>query len=159
MPTFATLWNNHPIIKGEASLLNRGAYEYQCAINLSATLIRSGVNMKSYNGQLSWQKGNPKYAIRAQQLANWLASPANPLYSKVEKYSGSDIFDKIRGRTGVIFFQNYWGRGHQGDHIDLWNGYRLTDWLSWVQINARIGSVGFRSDLRGSESIWFWSIP
>ncbi|PZN79475.1 MAG: hypothetical protein DM484_11290 [Candidatus Methylumidiphilus alinenensis] len=163
MPTFATLWNNHPTIKGESSLLDRGAYEYQCSINLSAALIRSGVNMKSYNGQLSWQKGNPKYAIRAQQLANWLASPVNPLRSKVEKYSGSEVFDKINGRSGVIFFQNYWGIGHQGDHIDLWNGYRLTDWRTWVRIHIRIGSFGLHNlgagaDFAKAETVWFWAI-
>jgi len=158
MTTFAMLWNNHPTIKGEPSLLDRGAYEYQCAVNLSAALIRSGVNMNSYRGQLSWQKGNPKYAIRAQELADWLASPVNPLFSKVEKYSGTEAFDKIRGRSGVVFFQNYWGRSHQGDHIDLWNGYRLTNLRSFVQIYLRIGMIGLDADYKESQSVWFWPI-
>ena len=137
MPSFIKLWSNHPNVKGDDSLLDRETYENQCAINLSATLLRSGVNMTSYNGQWSWQKSKPKLAIRAQQLADWMASPVNPLNSKVEKYSGSEVFDKIKGRSGVIFFQNYWGINHQGDHIDLWNGYRLTDWASWIRIYAR----------------------
>ena len=152
------LWNNHPTIKGEPSLLDRGAYEYQCAVNLSAALIRSGVNMNSYRGQLSWQKGNPKYAIRAQELADWLASPVNQIFSKVEKYSGTEAFDKIRGRSGVVFFQNYWGRSHQGDHIDLWNGYRLTNLRSFVQIYLRIGMIGLDADYKESQSVWFWPI-
>ena len=25
------------------------------------------------------------------------------------KYSGEEVFGKINGRTGIIFFQNYWG--------------------------------------------------
>ena len=158
MTTFAMLWNNHPTIKGEPSLLDRGAYEYQCAVNLSAALIRSGVNMNSYRGQLSWQKGNPKYAIRAQELADWLASPVNQIFSKVEKYSGTEAFDKIRGRSGVVFFQNYWGRSHQGDHIDLWNGYRLTNLRSFVQIYLRIGMIGLDADYKESQSVWFWPI-
>ena len=158
MPTFATLWNNHPVIKGESSLLDRGTYEYQCAVNLSSALMRSGVNMKSYNGQLSWEKGNPKYAIRAQQLADWLASPVNPLYSKVEKYSGVEVFNKTSARSGVIFFKNYWGANHQGDHIDLWNGFRLTHIRSLAQIYLRIGSIGLDADFKMAESVWFWPI-
>ena len=164
MPTFATLWNNHPVVKGESSLVDRGAYEFQCAVNLSAALLGSGVNMKSYSGQWSWQKGSSKYAIRAQELADWLASPVNPLHSKVEKYSGFDVFNKISGRSGVIFFQNYWGANHQGDHIDLWNGYRLTDWRTWVRIHIRIGSFGLHNlgagaDFEKAKSVWFWPIP
>ena len=158
MPTFATLWYNQPVIKGESSLLDRGTYEYQCAVNLSAALMRSGVNMKSYNGQLSWEKGNPKYAIRAQQLADWLASPVNPLYSKVEKYSGVEVFNKTSARSGVIFFKNYWGANHQGDHIDLWNGFRLTHIRSLAQIYLRIGSIGLDADFKMAESVWFWPI-
>ncbi len=158
MPTFSTLWNNHPNVKDETPLLDKRQYPNQCAINIFATLQRSGVNVNSFHGQLSWQKGNPKYAIRAQEVANWLASSANPLHSKVQKFSGDEVFDKIDSLRGVIFFQNYWGPGNQGDHIDLWNGSRLTHWLTWFQIHARIGSIGFRSDLRESEAIWFWHI-
>ena len=159
MPSFIKLWSNHPNVKGDDSLLDRETYENQCAINLSATLLRSGVNMTSYNGQWSWQKSKPKLAIRAQQLADWMASPVNPLNSKVEKYSGSEVFDKIKGRSGVIFFQNYWGINHQGDHIDLWNGYRLTDWASWIRIYARFHSYGLGTDYRKAESVWFWPLP
>ena len=155
MPRFTQLWNNHPNVTDEVPLLDKRQYPNQCAVNMYAALQKSGVNVKSFYGQLSWQKDKPKYAIRAQELANWLASPANPLLAKVEKYSGEKIFDKIRGRTGIIFFQNYWGPGNQGDHIDLWNRVRLTHWISWIQIYARIGSVGINSDYRGSESIWF----
>jgi hypothetical protein len=83
MPTFSTLWNNHPNVKDETPLLDKRQYPNQCAINIFATLQRSGVNVNSFHRQLSWQKGNPKYAIRAQEVANWLASSANPLHSKV----------------------------------------------------------------------------
>lgn len=116
-------------------------------------LLRSGVNMKSYNGQWSWQKNVPKYAIRAQELANWLASPANPLYIRVEKYSGSEVFNKISGRRGIIFFQNYWGPGNQGDHIDLWNGSRLTDWRTLLTIHI------YGESYSKSDNVWFWEVP
>ena len=39
---------------------------------------------------------------------------------------------KIKGRTGILFFENYWTRSGEtqarasGSHIDLWDGSRLT---------------------------------
>ena len=157
MPRFPQLWNNHPNITDEGPLLDKKQYPNQCAVNMYATLQKSGVNVKSFYGQLSWQKDKPKYAIRAQELADWLASPANPVHTRVEKYSGEEVFDKIKGRTGIIFFQNYWGLGNQGDHIDLWNGSRLTHWTSWLRIQLHISGGGW-SNYRQAETVWFWQI-
>ena len=159
MPAFATLWSNHPNIKGDAPLLDKRVYENQCAINMSAACMRSGMKFSGYMGALSWEKDKPKYAIRAQELANWFATPFSHLPFKVQRFGGKEFFDAIKNKRGVIFFQNYWGTGNQGDHIDLWNGSRLTHWVSWVQIHARIGSIGVNSDFRKAESIWFWVVP
>jgi len=158
MPTFHQIWNQHPNVTGEAPLLDRGQYPNQCAVNLYAALQRSGVDLRTFHGQLSWQTGKPKYAIRAQDLANWLATHGMLPGTKIQKFKGDEVFEKIKGNTGVIFFQNYWGPGNQGDHIDLWNGSRLTDILSWMRIYARIGSVGLGTDYRKAESAWFWAL-
>lgn len=165
MQTFRLLWSNHPNVKGEEPLLDKRQYQDQCAINLYAALQRSGINVKTFHGQLSWQKDKPKYAIRAQELANWLASPTHPISpAKAEKFAGKEVFGEvegkrgIKGRTGIVFFQNYWGTGAQGDHIDLWNGHRLTDMLSWVRIYARIGSFGLGTDYKKAQTVWFWAI-
>lgn len=155
MPTFQELWNNHPNIKGEDSLLDKKQYQNQCAVNLYAALLRSKTNVRSFSGQLSWQKGKPQYAIRAQELADWLARPGTLHCIKIEKFSGKEVFKKINGKRGIIFFQNYWGPGHQGDHIDLWNGNRLTDWKSWARINLFISWEGIWSDYRKAEAVWF----
>ena len=120
MPTFLTLWKNHPNITGEEPLLDRNQYQNQCAVNIYATLLRSGVNVKTFRGQLSWQKDKPKYAIRAQEVANWLASEVNPIFpSKVEKFESKEVFDKLSGKTGIIFFCNYWGQGNQGESLTM----------------------------------------
>jgi hypothetical protein len=164
MPSFATLWSNHPHVKGEDPLLDTKVYENQCAVNLSAALLRSGMNMSGYTGKWSWQKDKPKYAIRAQELAEWLCTPAALLPNRVEKMPGKEAFGEvegkrgIKGRSGIVFFQNYWGPGAQGDHIDLWNGARLTDLLSWARIYARIRSFGLGTDYRKSQSVWFWAV-
>lgn len=159
MPTFSQLWTNHPTIMGDAPLLDHKTYPNQCAVNLFAALQRSGFDVATFHGQMSWQKDKPKYAIRAQELANWLACPGVLPGTKVEKLSGKEVFEKINGRRGIIFFQNYWGPGHQGDHIDLWNGSRLSDWKSWARIHLFISWEGVWSDYRQSERVWFWAIP
>lgn len=164
MPSFASLWAAHPNVKGDAPLLDRVTYENQCAINVSAALLRTGVDMRGYNGAWSWQKDKPKYAIRAQELANWLATGASRLPTKVEKLKGEEVFGEvagragIKGRNGIVFFQNYWGPGHQGDHIDLWNGSRLTDRMSWARIHIRFGGLGLGSDYRQAHAAWFWPL-
>jgi hypothetical protein len=110
MTSFASLWSNHPHVKGDGPLLDKRVYENQCAINLSAALMRSGVSMSSYNGAWSWQKDKPKYAIRAQELANWLGAGGSRLSTKVEKLQGVEVFGEVEGkrgipgRSGMVFF-------------------------------------------------------
>lgn len=158
MAAFTMLWASHPNVRGEAPLLDKSTYENQCAINLYAALQRSGVNVHTFPGQLSWQKDKPRYAIRAQEMANWLASPASGM-PKPQKFSGAEVFSKLKGKTGIIFFQNYWGPGDQGDHIDLWNGFRLSHPRSIAQIYLRIGPIGLGSDYRAAASVLFWAVP
>jgi len=26
---------------------------------------------------------------------------------------------------GIVFFKDFWGRGNQGDHIDVWDGEKM----------------------------------
>lgn len=163
MPTFQALWNNHPNIKGDTPVLDKAVYANQCAINLSASLIRSDVPLRGFAGALSWQKDKPKYAIRAQELADWLRGTFPALPRRFEKVEPKDFTKKIATRRGIVFFQNYWGHGSQGDHIDLWNGSRLTGPMSWARIHLRFGSPSvanaiFGSDLSKAQQIWFWSV-
>jgi hypothetical protein len=51
---------------------------------------------------------------------------------------------RYSGRTGIVFFRNFWGPGSQGDHIDLWNGNRMTH-----------GEVTY---FRRAQSVWFWPV-
>jgi hypothetical protein len=124
---FRTLWDNHPTIKGDAPILDKAVYKNQCAISMAAALTRTGVSMSDFHGALSWQKDKPKYAIRAQELADWLAFRSRFLGKNCIKISARHFNKKLSDQSGIIFFKNYWGPGRQGDHIDLWNGSRLTD--------------------------------
>lgn len=168
MPNFQDIWKNHPNVRGDVPLLDKAAYENQCAINFSAALMRTGVDFRTFRGAWSWQQGATKYPIRAQEVANWVAAGGTRLPISIEKFTGAQAFGRAEGsagmknRTGLVFFQNYWGPGMQGDHIDLWNGSRLTDRGSWLRIHARIGSFGIHSilsdvsDMEKAQAVWFW---
>lgn len=168
MANFITLWNHHPVVKGEKYLLDNKVYTDQCAINVGAAMMRSGYDFKGYPGVKSWQKEGPKYPIRAQELADWLATAAGKMPFKAARYKGKEIKDKAKGedvfdtlsnKTGIIFLQNYWGPGRQGDHIDLWNGSRMTARSSWFRVATGISWEGQWTDYLQAESVWFWAIP
>jgi hypothetical protein len=163
MPSFTSLWHHHPTIQGDAPLLDKKVYANQCAINMSASLMRAGVNMNTFTGTRSWQKDQPKYPVRAQELADWLVLHGATLGARLVKFRSKDALEKIDGKSGIVFFQNYWGLGNQGDHIDLWNGTRLTDWRTWARIHVRLGNFGLHnlgagSDFKKAESVWFWEL-
>jgi len=71
---------------------------------------------------------------------------------------------ELSNQKGVIFFKDFWRRGDEsfqnrsGDHIDLWNGTRLTTRLSYFRIQWGISIEGMASDLMQSREIWFWKI-
>jgi hypothetical protein len=122
---FKTLWDNHPTIKGDAPIVDKATYHNQCAINLSAALMRTGIAMDDFHGVLSWQKDKPKYAIRAQELADWLAFKSRFLGRSRIKVSAPNFNKQLSQKSGIIFFKNYWGAGRQGDHLTYGMGRGL----------------------------------
>jgi hypothetical protein len=48
------------------------------------------------------------------------------------------------GRSGIVFFQDFWGTGNQGDHIDLWDGTTVR--------------TGARDYFSRSREVWFWQV-
>lgn len=111
-------------------------YVYQCAIRLSVTLHRVGVNMKSFSqttvkpapGRQTLGRividGLP-VATRADEMASWLKQYPFCGLGKPQDITGRDWKSKVYGRTGIIAFSNYWGKNQSGGHIDLWNKSRF----------------------------------
>lgn len=101
----------------------------------------------------------------AQELANWLVPKRFDGCPEAQAYTGKDVFDRISDKSGIIFFANYWqregetGDSRSGDHIDLWNGSRLTSVTSWARIHMGISWDGLWSDFRRSTRVLFWPIP
>lgn len=74
-------------------------------------------------------------------------------------------FDHVlRHERGIIFFKDFCRRGNEsyanrsGDHIDLWNGKRLTAKSTWFRIQWGWHLDGIASDFFNSQEIWFWKI-
>lgn len=173
--TFAKLWESypsgHPYIDPKTGKPPSG-YENQCAIKVSAAIHGAGIEMKSFKGA-SVTLNNLKTAVVATQLAEWLKlQPFCGLPKEPENITGKEWESKVKGRSGIIYFENYWHRKGEtktatGDHIDLWNGSKLTpnaannvrrlglnsiQWLPWP-----LDGFNF-SDLGNSTKILFWEV-
>ncbi|MAA75468.1 MAG: hypothetical protein CMN28_12275 [Salinisphaeraceae bacterium] len=174
MVTFQNLWMKHPTITGPdnpCSSNGRKNFSNQCAIRVGHALAECGIDTRRIRGaRHCWQHDNAMgHILRAEELARGLDLANIAGLGKKIEVSPAQFSEALKGKTGIIFFKDYWiregevTRNASGDHIDLWNGSRLTDWTSWLRIQMRIGSWGLHSisdawsDFQDAKAIWFWS--
>ncbi len=175
MVKFKSLWASHPTIKGDGvpcktkSVKN---FDNQCAIRVGAALARCGVDTKEIPGaRHCWQHDSGEgHVLSAEELANGLEKVIIPGVQKVIKHTPEKFLESTKGVTGIVFFKDYWYRSTDqqgspsGDHIDLWNGSRLTDWATWARFHLRIRGYGMHtlsddvSDFLASKEIRFWRV-
>jgi hypothetical protein len=148
---FAKLWASHPSNNGDNSPCKKNdgtpAFENQCAIRMGVALVGAGVNPKSINKAKCWFKGHDAHVLRAQELADWLAvNLGAPKKYKKGKGVNLELTVKtdVNGRKGIIFCQNFWGSGNQGDHIDVWDGSMMAH-----------GSTQYFGP---ADAVWFWEV-
>lgn len=168
--TFARVWaaypGDHPFVDSKGNTPK--GFENQCAIKVSVALTGAGQVLKGFPGAMVTVHG-ARLAIRAEELAAWLRAGAPAALRRNHKLiTGSDWQDKIKGQTGIVFFQDYWlrpGEKHAtGDHIDLWNGARLTaSGLQGLVVTALRFGLGVNSgpgfsDLGKAKRIEFWGL-
>ncbi|MGD8910412.1 MAG: type VI secretion system amidase effector protein Tae4 [Chromatiales bacterium] len=152
MTSFKKMWDNHPT--GEYPCRDssgKKAFTNQCAIRMGVAFDKAGVSTNSFKGARCWHGHAPKHILRAEELANWLKGPFSP-FRKIEIFDAANGFRRISGRRGVIFFKDYYGHNGQGDHIDLWNGSRLTEFLSWFHFFFTDGRHYVKA------KVWFWPV-
>jgi hypothetical protein len=151
---------------------------------MSATFHKVGIEMKSFSQKvIKPASGRDKLgrilldgkatAVRADELAEWLQLQPFAGLPKAENITGGDWESKVKGRTGIIAFSNYWTRDGEvnasGGHIDLWNGSRLTISSSEGLLSVIGRGIGIRSthipgttygysDLSKATQILFWRI-
>jgi hypothetical protein len=75
-----------------------------------------------------------------------LGSPTKYIKENREQESAFEerVLKDILNKKGIIFCQNFWGRGEQGDHIDVWDGLNM--------------ACGQRNYYGRSKQVWFWEI-
>lgn len=190
--TFKKLWGNPPDVEGADHSPCRktdgdSKFDNQCAIRVGVALIKSGVSTSrlrgiNHEGKMAnlahcWGEGHAKslgHTFRAEDLARALEHTYIQGINKVEKINAKDFNKKLLGKTGIIFFKDYWQRepggiketfrNRSGDHIDLWNGNRLTSLSSWARIHLRVAGFGLHSisdrwsNYEDSKAIWFWAV-
>jgi hypothetical protein len=171
--TFQQLWNAYPDKEDPFVDPHTGKVptyaDNQCAIRLSITLHILGVEMKSFRGEGQIRIDGKRTALRAREMADWLKlRPFAGLPAPLD-ITGSDWQNRIKGRTGIVFFSAYWARATDsngetsGDHIDLWNGKTLTSpgiegWATSF-FRFRLGiNRSWYSDLGKAKQILFWEI-
>jgi hypothetical protein len=104
----------------------------------------------------------PHYVLLAENLAKWLDTHPVPSFGKTEEIAAHNFQDVLSGRTGAIFFKDYWRRGSEnfasrsGDHIDLWNKNEISSSSMWRRSIAEF--FGLVSDLNDSKEVWFWEV-
>lgn len=168
--TFAELKSHYP-----TSSISHGngkdIFDNHCAINVSDALFKAGIKLKSFQGVKCWGCPTPEdnkgiHAVRAQELANWLGKRPFAGCPEAMSLTGDNFEEMIAGKTGIVFFKDYWQRegqtNRQGDHIDLWDknsmvstGYLSTQFrLIFPNWAETFGS----SDLTRSTQVLFWEI-
>lgn len=141
--SFRVLWKNHP--GGDSYPCDVTHFKNQCAVRMSVAMLRSNVALDSFRGAVCYPglKHEPRHVLRAQELANWLATQ-KAVVGTHEKKAGKRSFKDYVGRRGIVFIKDGWG---PTDHIDVWDG---------KQMRMKGGSLEYFS--RG-RAIWFWDLP
>ena len=151
MSLFRKLWENHPTGDFPCSTNGKKNFDNQCAIRMGSCFERSGIPTRRWPVRRCWQhKGEDSHILAAEELANTLTKITIPGITIVEKYSGAEGMKRIDNRKGIVFFKDFYGPGMQGDHIDLWNGWRLSSFSSVLSIYTPFGSHYEKG------AVWFW---
>lgn len=172
MIRFEQLWKNFPnkeqkiIIKSKCTNKqpdsNKSFTDY-CSILLSECFIKSGIDTNVFNvNKRCWSHSGKKHVLLAEDLAQALKASPPQGFSQLQKITPRSFQNDLSGKTGVIYFKDYWQRGSQsfaarsGDHIDLWNKNEITS--SSMFVREILEFFGRVSDLNNSKEIWFWEV-
>ncbi len=179
---FHTLWNNHPTITEDEYPCSTGTtsnFTNHCAIRMGTCLAKCGVDTTQIPGvRHCWFPGheNNGHTLAAEELANGLTKYPIAGVQKIRKINPENFSTSLHGKTGIIFFKDYWERilpnaggvesrsNKSGDHIDLWNKSGLTSLNKWIRIFQTISGGVYdyyeKKELKykGAKIIWFWEV-
>lgn len=160
---FKDLWKTYP---GDPPC-NIKDFKNQCAIKVGAALAECGVDTSKLvpKKRHCWHHGvKLGHVLAAEELATGLQKYRLKGISTAIEVPGVEFKSRLAGKKGIIFFKDYWERSVDkpgnptGDHIDLWNGSRLTDWRTWLRIRLGIVIPGVWSGLEKATTVLFWKV-
>lgn len=134
-------------------------------------MLKSGINLDGFKGVTCENCSlDEKHALNAEALAKWLGKAKIDGMLAPVALTGANFFNYIKGKTGIVYFEDYWPRQGEsrdkgprtGDHNDLWNKNELAS-LGLMQSWARRNFPGVferfqRSDYAKSKRVIFWEI-
>lgn len=168
MASFDNLWKNFPDKdKIVTQCRNKqkdsnNPFDNYCGIMLSECLLQSGIDLSLYKGSRCWSHNGKKHILLAEDLARGLKKHPPAGFGALETIRPESFQNSLSGRTGVIFFKDYWQRGSEsfnsrsGDHVDLWNKNAITS--SGMFLRSILEFLARVSDLNKSKEIWFWEV-
>lgn len=144
---FQKLWLWHPANRGilnPCSTNGKSNFENQCAIRMGECFSKAGVPLHGFKGAKCYpgHRHNQSHILRAEELANWMKKTSH-IFGKAD-VKKSATSSNYKDKKGIIFLLNFWGAGNQGDHIDLWNGHKMTR--------------GAPEYFSVAQEAWFWEI-
>ena len=133
---------SHPCHDSKGNV--HAALENQCAIRLGLALQGAGVKTESVPGARCWNGHSRKHILRVLDLVPWIEKNATTIGCKKKTVHKGVTYSDFAGKKGIAYFQNFYGRNNQGDHIDLWNGHQIAK-----------GALDY---FERSEEVWFWEM-
>lgn len=132
-------------------------YINECAIRMSVALSLNGFSFERFGNKARLKNGGHTgipvpHVYGAHELAEYLKKEWGPPISFRGK--AKEIAEGIiRGKKGVIYFNNCSGTG---DHIDLWSGMEFYNQI--LGISAHAGYSSKRNLFAKSDRVWFWEV-
>jgi len=160
---FKELWDYYP----DESPCDKKVFSNQCAIKVGSALAKCGVKtttLVTKKRHCWFHKNIDGHVLSAEELAAGLKKTKIKGIHPPVVLDASGYKTKIAGKKGIIFFKDYWLRTVDrpdrptGDHIDLWNGSRITDVSSWFRVQFGIVYEGVWSDFEKSNTVIFWRV-
>lgn len=152
MPDFNQLWTNHPAnwsppdpqpCRDKKGIVHP-ALDNQCAIRFGLALQGAGVSTDSVSGARCWNGHGRKHILRVLDFVPWIEANSSTIGCKKKTVHKNVTHADFAGKKGICYFQNFYGRNNQGDHLDLWNGYKVAK-----------GELDY---FQRSEEVWFWEM-
>lgn len=139
----------------DAKILN------QCAVRLTLAMGRCGFSFALFEPQNRLHQGrracelDDPHIVGADELHKFFMN----VWDTGLKGKGSEIREQIRGRPGIVYFENCFIRpgetAKKGDHIDLWTGEKIYNQILYLRAG---GDTTADSDLftRAGFVRFFW---